>query len=536
MAPTGSEVEGWGRRHTSCYVWGRADDLISTPADTDPPAVSSTRRRLQGAAWLTAAPIVLNFISVAANAYLIPALGPVEYGLWTTSMALVGATTILTNLGLRQIYIREISGADQATQQQLLREQLGLRLMLAAFAASIVPLSALLLRHESRVVLTASIFALALPLNISWTVLSDVLTAREMFRKSATAAFWAGLVLTFSSVAAAALGLGAPGVAACYLLGPAVNHMLLAREVRKLGLEVGIGGNWERYRQLLRQSRQTASSDLVTAIRTRLEGLYVPKVLGTTAYGVLSAGSMPVNRLEGFSDGIATAHFPQIATADTRGDAETARSLVSEMITLSLLVTLPLTAVLMMIAPALASIFYPDPALADTRRTAIIVMRIVSISLSFSAMVIAFRNSLQAARLYDQTARAVRNAAIVSAFIGLGLILTWGIPGAAGSYVVRRSLAMINMMPLFRSKYPGVLRGLPYLRLAVPPLAITAIALLTGVTSQTTLVGTVVAAGGLLFVGGIMTLAVRIVAPGDLPFVGQYWSRFRLQSRARSDD
>src|SRR5690606_6229380 len=107
-------------------------------------------------------------------------------------------------------------------------------------------------------------------------------------------------------------------------------------------------------------------------------------------------------------------------------------------------------------------IFYPDPALADNRHTSIVVMRIVSISLSFSAMVIAFRNSLQAARLYDQTAKAVRNAAIISAFIGLGLILMWGIPGAAASYVVRRSLAMVNMMPLFRRKYPGVLRKLPY--------------------------------------------------------------------------
>jgi O-antigen/teichoic acid export membrane protein len=535
MAPTGTEVEGWGGRHTSCYVSRRADAIHPTPAATELPAVSSTRRRLQGAAWLTAAPIVLNFISVAANAYLIPALGPFEYGLWTTSMALVGATTILTNLGLRQVYIREISGADQATQQRLLREQLGLRLMLALCAAAIVPLSALLLRHNPRVVLTASIFALGLPLNISWTVLADVLTAREMFRKSAMASFWAGIVLTCSSVAAAALGLGAPGVAACYLLGPIVNHSLLAREVRKLGLQIGISGTWDRYKAMLKQSRQTASSDLVTAIRARLEGLYVPKLLGTTSYGVLSAGSMPVNRLEGFSDGIATAHFPQIATADTRGDAETARSLVGEMITLSLLVTLPLTAVLMMIAPALASIFYPDPALADNRHTSIVVMRIVSISLSFSAMVIAFRNSLQAARLYDQTARAVRNAAIISAFIGLGLILMWGIPGAAASYVVRRSLAMVNMMPLFRRKYPGVLRKLPYLRLTAPPAAIVIAGLLVDVGEVTTLVGTIIAAGVLLSIGGVVTLAVRIVAPSDLPFVGQYWSRFRSRSSGRGD-
>lgn len=468
---------------------------------------------------------MLNFISVAANAYLIPALGPVEYGLWTTAMALVGATTIITNLGLRQVYTREIAGADHATQQVLLREQLGLRLMLAGVAALIVPLSAVLLRHEPRVIITATIFAAALPLNISWTVLADVLTAREMFRKSAMAGFWAGLVLTVASVIAAASGLGAPGVAASYLLGPLVNLLILWRVVHGLGLKVGIGGNWARYKALLRQSRQIASSDLVTAIRGRIEGLYVPKLLGTTAYGVLAAGSMPVTRLEGFSDGIATAHFPQIAMADTRGDAATAKSLVGEMITLSLLVTLPLTAILLVLAPALASIFYPAPELAATRRVATLVMQIASTSMVFSAIVISFRNSLQAARLYDESARAIRNAAITSGFIGLGLILLWGIPGAAVSYVVRRSLAALNMLPIFRSKYPGVLRSLPLMRLAVPPLVIGAVAVIPGVIGEHTIVRTLFAGGLLLVIGGVATLAVRIVAPADLPFVGSLWTR-----------
>lgn len=493
--------------------------------------MSSTRRRLQGAAWLTAAPIVLNFISVAANAYLIPALGPGEYGLWTTAMALVGATTIITNLGLRQVYTREIAAADHASQQLLLREQLGLRLMLATAAAVVAPLSAWLLRHEPRVIVTATIFAAALPLNIAWTVLADVLTAREMFRKSAMAGFWAGLVLTFTSVAAAAAGLGAPGVAASYLLGPLVNLLILWRVVHGLGLRVGIGGTWARYKELLKQSRQIAAADLVTTIRARAEGLYIPKLLGTTAFGVLSAGSMPAARLEGFSDGISTAHYPQIAVADSRDDHATANALVGEMVVLSLLVTLPLAVVLLVMAPALAGIFYPDEALADTRALATLVMRITSFALVFSAITLSFRDALQAARLYDESARAIRNAAIVSGFAGLGLILWLGIPGAACSYLLRRSLASGFLLPKFQRRFPGVLRTLPYGRLLAPSVAMAGVGLLPGLRNPHSLIHVVMVGGVLLVVGGVATLATGIVAPGDLPFVGPLVTRLRTGGR-----
>lgn len=491
--------------------------------------MSSTSDRLRGAAWLTLAPIALNAVSLAANGYLIPALGPLEYGVWTTSMALVGATSMVTNLGLRPLYTRSVAGAAAHEQQQLLAEQLGLRLFLATCAAVVSVLGAVALGYGGRIILLVAISSLGVLLTVAWTVLADVLTARELFRRTATAAFWSGLVLTAASVLAAMVGLGAIGVAAAYLLGPLINLAMLATTLRGLGLRVRISIDPLRYRILLRNSRQIALGDLVETVRDRADGVYIPKLLGTTSFGFLSAGLMPATRLITIPDGLATSHFPQIAANHAAGNREASMALVRELIILTLLLTPPLAVLLVSFAPFLAATFYPGIARSNARAVVQTVMIISAFAVPLTGLTQALRQSLHAAKQHIAASKASRNSTIVSAGAGLVLVVLFGIPGAAWAYVLRQGASTAWLLAPFRREYRGTVTSIPWARVLLPGIAMSVASLLLGVFQTIELAKVLLNGTVLAGVGAVAILLTGLVSWRDLP--GSAWVRTTISMK-----
>src|SRR5690606_1840443 len=134
------------------------------------------------AAWLTILPLLLNVISVASTGYIIRRLGEGGWGVIVTAMGLSGTTTVLSNLGLRALYTKAVTGSDNPETETLMSEQLGLRLMLGAAVGIIATSAAALLHSDSpTVVLCTAIQAFGVILTISWTAMADVLNARERF-------------------------------------------------------------------------------------------------------------------------------------------------------------------------------------------------------------------------------------------------------------------------------------------------------------------------------------------------------------------
>src|SRR5437667_2433400 len=109
------------------------DLLINAlPTAASVEATHARRRRWTffAATHLAAQSMLLNVISVPVIAYIIRNLGAWEFGQWSTAMALVGTTGILTNLGLRGTFVRAVARNPESAAQSL-AEQFGIRLALS---------------------------------------------------------------------------------------------------------------------------------------------------------------------------------------------------------------------------------------------------------------------------------------------------------------------------------------------------------------------------------------------------------------------
>src|SRR4029450_3999996 len=87
-------------------------------------------RGVVGGHWLR-----LNALGLFATAYIIRRLGPLQYGEWATAAALASAHLVVTNAGLRTIFVRDLARLPERAAD-LLAVQLALRIALGLLAAS----------------------------------------------------------------------------------------------------------------------------------------------------------------------------------------------------------------------------------------------------------------------------------------------------------------------------------------------------------------------------------------------------------------
>lgn len=419
-------------------------------------AVSS--RRVLDAAWLTILPLLLNVISVASTGYIIRRLGEGGWGVIVTAMGLSGTTTVLSNLGLRALYTKAVTGSDNPETETLMSEQLGLRLMLGAAVGIIATSAAALLHSDSpTVVLCTAIQAFGVILTISWTAMADVLNARERFAQNARIAFLAGLSLTMATVAAAAIGGGPVSVAAGFLVGPLVSLLLLLSSVRKMGITPRVGGTtWDRYGQMLRQARALAANDLVTALNSRAMGIWSPILFAKPLIGINDSGTLPYSRLGQISDGIATAYFPAMATAHKRGDEQSLRHQLGGMLTLILVATVPLAVFTWYGAPYFAELIFPRPDQADSVDLTVFVARTTSFAIPITALGVAIRYSMQAAGLHSRNAKDQMIGTSISGVTMLALAFAIGIKGLAIGLLAQSIIVRATQQRSFSRRFPGI--------------------------------------------------------------------------------
>jgi O-antigen/teichoic acid export membrane protein len=408
--------------------------------------------------------MVLNVISVGANGYIIRVLGEDGYGSLVVALGLSGATTILANLGMRALYTKSIAGADDRTTEQLMEEQLGLRALLAFLAGMTATAAAYLLYPDDLVIVACTaIQSLGLIATIGWTVLADVLNARERFRENAHIGFVAGLILTILSVVAAAFGGGPVLVASAYLAGPLVNFWLQARAVQRMGLHIGYrASHWQRYRVLLREARALALNDVVNTVVYRAQGVWAPLLFGKGLMGVFAAGTLPTSRLTGATDGVATAYFPALAAAHGRGDSTGMREHAHGLFVLMFTVALPMATMAFLAAPYFASLLFPEPSQVDARVLCALTTRITAIGIPIAALNMAIRYAVQAAGYHARNAKQQIKATTAGAVVALALAAGLGLPGLAASVVMTAVLTAMLQMGQFREIFPGLLRALAW--------------------------------------------------------------------------
>jgi O-antigen/teichoic acid export membrane protein len=387
--------------------------------------------------WLSVLPLVVNALSTLASFVIIPGLGDLGWGIWSTALGLSGATSFIVSLGIRPLFIRAMArSADRAEQNRLIGNQLAIRVALALVAGTLSLGVGVLVGYGPVTLLCAAIAAAGLVPTVMWTVYSDVLNAREEFRASAFATFWSGILLTATSVVVVLLGYGPVAVAGAYLVGPSFTAVQLGLRLRHRGFTIRPRFRPAELRALAAEARVTATGDGFGALVTRLSGVYIPAIVGELRYGFFTSGTLLTTRLPIVGDAVVTAYNPDLARegAVLRSGQPTwaSRTLLRLLLVAGAILGVGALAV----SGWFVAMLYRGEDKVAVRQAVMLVMAIVSGALPFSVIAMGWRQLLIAVDLHDRAAKTAAFASMVGALAAIALTWVHGITGAAIGVVV----------------------------------------------------------------------------------------------------
>jgi O-antigen/teichoic acid export membrane protein len=419
-----------------------------------------------GAAFLAAQTLSLNAISLLTTAFIVRRLGSLHYGEWVTASSLASTHLVITNVGLRTLFVREIARRP-GDAADLLANQLGLRLALGVVAAASAFTVCLLLGYPPIVMACMAVGALWIVLSVIGSTLGDLLQARERFGAYSAAGLAAGFAVTAASVVAVAAGSGPLGLTFAYLAQPIVSVSLLWREVSRQ-VPVQARWNWSEARKLLRNARVLGASSVATAAGDRAVLLLVPALVGLESFGVFSAGTIIADRLGAIPDAVATAFYPRVARAAVESSAAVEES-TAAMLTVGMAACLPMAIASVYLAGPIAAILLPHDAVAGAS-----VIRITVLGLPLLALATAMSYGLQAAGRHDTAARLGIGASMTTVVVSAVAVAMAGTGGASWALVARPAILAVALAHAFHGTFPGTLRRLPWLRMCVAAAALAA--------------------------------------------------------------
>lgn len=413
-------------------------NLTSQPPRTpEIPQRAPGGRRVTGMIWLSVLPLVVNAVSTLASFVIIPGLGDLGWGIWSTAVGLSGATSFIVSLGIRPLFIRAMArSTERAEQNRLIGNQVAIRMLLALLAGLLSLGTGVLVGYGTLTLLCAAIATLGLIPTVIWTVYSDVLNAEQEFRASAIASFWSGMLLTGASVVVVLLGFGPVGVALAYLLGPTFTALQLALQLRRRGFAIRPRFVRTELGALAREARVTATGDGFGALLTRLSGVYIPAIVGEVRYGFFATGTLLTTRLQIVGDAVITAYNPELSReiATLRGGKPTWTS--RTMLRLLFIGGLLLGVIALAVSGWFVTLLYRGEAQVASRDAALAVMAITSAYLPLAVMGMGWRQLLIAVDLHDKAAKTAALASALGAAAAIALTWHYGVTGAALGLVV----------------------------------------------------------------------------------------------------
>lgn len=148
-------------------------------------------------------------LSVASATLLIRHLGPTDFGRYTAVVSLVTLVGGLTEAGMTNIGLREYSVLEGATRERLMRELLGLRIVLTAAGVIAAVAFAALVRYDDVMVAGTAVAGLALVVTVTQATYGVPLQSRlrlawvsalEVLRQLVTAVLVVVLVVAGASL------------------------------------------------------------------------------------------------------------------------------------------------------------------------------------------------------------------------------------------------------------------------------------------------------------------------------------------------
>ncbi len=430
---------------------------------------TSARRR--GSIWFVCQPILLNAFSVPVTAFIFYRLGQFHLGEWATAASLIAATSFVSNLGLRTIFVRDLAQQTEH-EESLVAAQLGLRLLLSV-AAGTIALCVCALVHYSPVI-TACVLVnfIGMVLSTIASVFMDVMQARQRFTDISRVNLAAGVLLTLASLLAVMRSTSPILLSFSYLLGPVISVAVFGALVSR---SITIRPDWDRnrHRKLLHQIRSLAANLTLATLQERIEQLVVPRLVGVAEFGLFTGGSMPADRLGIVPDGLATVYYPIIARTHSNEPKNTTKP-VEQLFTISLISAITVSTLITFLARPISILIFRHNA---NLYQPIIQLTIWALPLQSVALSVVY--ALQAAGQHAEAARRNAVSSITSIVISLLLIGKLHLVGACVSLLLKPLITASAVLPMFTRTFPGCWSRLPLTRIAISFGAMVLVLLLT---------------------------------------------------------
>jgi O-antigen/teichoic acid export membrane protein len=438
-----------------------SDKNGSAPAEgsvaTIAPFSRNFRRTVTGTIYLAGQPLLLNAISIPALAFVIRRLGASGYGEWTTATSLVATVAVLSNLGLRGIFIRS-AARDPSAAPDLVAQQLGVRAILTLCAMSIAVGISVALHYPRPILECTSVAAFGLLFSCISQTFIDLMQSFENFRAIALTNLVAGLALTGASVLAVGLHGGPVAVAGAYLCGPIVSTGLLGAWLARSGFPVKINLNLSSAAGLIRECKFFTLQQILVAINTNLTLLALPKFTNLAEFGLFSAGALLVTRIAIIPDAIGAAAYPIIARSYKSDRQSTVRYVAVAML-FAVVACIGIAGAAFLAAPFIAHVLFPRDSMGCEG-----IIRITIWSLPVVAIEMIITYAMNASCKDAAQARASLLASITNIPGGIGLIWFFGVHGACWFMIFRPVVQIVFTSVVIAPRIVGDMFALRRLR------------------------------------------------------------------------
>ena len=459
-------------------------------------------RVIRGSAARTAGYVAGILVGLASTPLLVSHLGPVDFGRYVAVSTILFIATGLTEAGLTGIGTREYAQRDAAGGRRLLRDLLGLRLVLTAVSLAGALLFGLLAGYPSVLLLgiaiggagllaanLAGVYAVALTV---WLRLG-ALAGLDLLRQVVTAVAVVVLVLVDASLLAFFFAVVAGQVAGFVATGLLVRRRVPARPAY----------DRPEWRALLTEALPYAAAIAMSVLYFRVALVLMSVVATDTELGYYSLAFRIIEIASGVPLLLVGSAFPVLSRA-ARDDADRLRHAVSRLGEVALILGVWIAIVAGLGAPfAVEVISGGDERFAPS----VPVLTVLGVAMIGTFLVATWGHALLSLRGQTALMKANAGAFVLGAVLALVLIEAAGAIGAAiATTVVELGLAGAYAVLLARAR--GDLR--PSLRIAGPvALAGSAAVAVPLVLSTPSVVS--VALGSLLYLG--VLAALRAVPP-----------------------
>jgi O-antigen/teichoic acid export membrane protein len=426
---------------------GAASGAVSAGIDVlDTPAAGGAA--IRGGTLRLGGYIASVGLGLAAVPLLLRHLGVVDFGRYTLVLSLVALVQGLTEGGLSAIGLREYSVLDERARQGLVRELLGLRILLTTAGLALAVAFTVIAGYDSSIVLGTVVAGGGLLALVLFNLLSIPLAAELRFGWLTAAEVSRQAVATVLIVALVVAGAGLVPLLAVQIPAGLVSLAVALTLVRRV---VSLRPSFEmaRWWALVRDTLPYAAAIAVSAIYFRVTIVIMSLVSSDQQTGYFAASYRVIEVLIGVPLLVVSAAFPIISRAE-RDDA--VRLQYASQRTFDMMVFAGAGTALMV---ALSAPFIIDVLAGAKFGPSVGTLRIQAIALAFTFASVTCGFLLLAMRRHK--AILVGNFVPLAFGVALTLVLApaHGARGAAAATVAAELGLAVVMLALVRGSSPG---------------------------------------------------------------------------------